>query len=115
MITITADKFELRAPDGTVMVSFGIIEGKPVSIYMFHFTKDGEYVDGAPVTNQQSQDSEYAKQLAQTYEGCHAWLCVDNQWRSLVAVALPWERWTPEFEANVPECVRIAEYVRDKA
>lgn len=86
-----------------------------MAMYMFHFTKDGEYVDGTPVTNNQSQDSEFAQQLAQTYEGCHAWVYSGTQWMSIVAVALPWERWSPESESNVPECVRIAEYVRDKS
>jgi hypothetical protein len=82
---------------------------------MLHFTKDGEYVDGIGVTNAQSQDSEFAKQIAQTYEGCHAWVCVNEQWMSLPAVALPWERWSPELTTSVPEFVRSAEYVREKA
>lgn len=86
-----------------------------MALYMFHFTKDGKYVDGAPVTNNQSQDSEFAQQLAQTYEGCHGWVKAGTQWMSIVAVALPWERWSPESESNVPECVRLAEYVRDKS
>jgi hypothetical protein len=115
MITFTADKFELRDANGVVRVSIGTTENVSVAAYMFHFTKDGQYVDGAPITNAQSQDNEYAHKIAQTYEGCHAWVCVDKQWMSLPAVALPWERWSPELTTNIPECVRVAEYVREKS
>lgn len=81
---------------------------------MFHFTKDGEYVDGVDVTMKESFDNKFLRKLANTYEGCHIWVLIVN-WMSIVAVALPWERWTPEKEANVPECVRVAEYLRDKS
>lgn len=85
-----------------------------MAMYMYHFTKDGEYVDGVDVTMSESNDTGTMKKFAQTYEGCHSWVMV-NEWMSMVAIALPYDRWTPELEANVPECVRLAEYVRDKS
>lgn len=84
-----------------------------MAMYMFHFTRDGLYVDGVDVTMTESGQAGFLQKLANTYEGCHAWTEA-NGWHSMVAVALPYERWGPELEANVPECVRLAEFVREK-
>jgi pyrroloquinoline quinone (PQQ) biosynthesis protein C len=78
---------------------------------MFHFTKDGEYVDGVGVSNQQSMSQLFLQQLANTYEGCHTWTFA-VQWHSMPAVALAYERWSPETTSTVPECVRVAEMLR---
>jgi hypothetical protein len=78
---------------------------------MFHFTKDGEYVDGVPISNKQSNSDEVLKKLAQTYEGCYSW-CKANEWMSMAAIALPFARWEPQLESCVPECVRVAEMLR---
>ncbi len=80
--------------------------------YLIHFTKDGEYVDGLRMTEQQSADSEFAQKIAQTHEGQHAWVLVGNQWLSIPAVALPWERWQPELTSSVPEFVRTADIMQ---
>lgn len=113
MITFTADKFEIRAPDGTVMVSVGKIGGNSMVAYMFHFTRDGKYVDGVPITANVGVNKNFQKKLGNTYEGCHTW-SFEGQWYSIAAAGLPYARWESELEANVPECVRIAEYLREK-
>jgi len=85
---------------------------------MYHFTHDGEYVDGVSVTPRESNDDTFLRKLANTYEGCHAWVLVKAgtpTWMQMVAVAMPYERWQPEATASVPECVRTAEFVRDKS
>lgn len=110
-VTLKADEFEMRDSSGRVVVKVGTIEDDPVQ-YLIHFTKDGQYVDGVPTTERQSADSVYAQQIANTYAGCHAWVLVNGQWMSIVAVALPWERWSPELTNNVPEFVRAAEIMR---
>lgn len=84
-----------------------------MSLYMYHFTRDGKYVDGVPVANRQSVEQELLLKLANTYEGCHSWTFA-NQWYSMPAAALAYWRWEPESESTVPECVRVAEYLRDK-
>lgn len=82
-----------------------------MAMYMFHFTRDGEYVDGVSVNNKQSNANLFLQKLANTYGGCHVW-CKANEWMSMVAVALAYERWSPELESNIPECVRVAELLR---
>lgn len=114
MITLMADKFEIRDANGVVRVSIGTTEDVPVASYMFHFTRDGEYVDGVDVTMAESGSHQFLHKLANTYEGCHSWTFAD-QWHSMAAAALPYARWEPESESTVPECVRLAEYVRDKS
>ena len=113
MITFTADKFEVRDANGVVRVSFGSSEDTSVAAYMFHFTRDGEYVDGIDVTMKQSSDEDFLRKLSNTYEGCHTWTFA-NEWLSVVSAGLAWVRFQPELEASVPECVRLAEYVREK-
>lgn len=85
--------------------------------YMYHFTRDGEYVDGVPLTAGMSMDDDFLHKLANTYEGCHAWALTQAGtpiWMQMVAAALPYERWQSEITRMVPECVRTAEYLRDK-
>ena len=85
-----------------------------MAMYMFHITKDGEYVDGIDVTMRQSSHDEYLQKLANTYEGCHTWVFA-NEWMSIATAGMAFARFMPELESNVPECVRLAEYVRDKS
>lgn len=109
--------YELYDDKGNLRVRFGDLnEVNAVTGYMYHFTKDGEYVDGVEVTGRQSNDDDYLKSLALTYEGCHVWVQSHSQygWMQMVAIALPFDRFNPEATANVPECVRTAEYLRDK-
>lgn len=84
-----------------------------MATYMFHFTRDGNYVDGVDVTMPESGTDDFRQKLANTYEGCHAWL-FDEQWYSMPAAGLVYACWEPEAESTIPECVRVAEYVRDK-
>lgn len=85
--------------------------------YMYHFTRDGEYVDGVSVSISMTGDNNFLQKLAYTYSGCHVWVAIDANapaWMQMVAVALPYEGWRPEDAKSVPECVRTAEYLRDK-
>lgn len=88
-----------------------------MATYMYHFTRDGEYVDGVEITGRQSNDGDCLQMMAQAYEGCHVWVESHSGygWMQMVAVALPFDRFQPEATASVPECVRIAEFVRDKS
>lgn len=89
-----------------------------MATYMYHFTRDGEYVDGVPVTPGESMDDAFLRKLANTYGGCHAWVLTyagTPTWMQIVAVALPYERGQSEATASVPECVQTAEFVRDKS
>lgn len=83
--------------------------------YMYHFTRDGEYVDGVSVALGVSGNQTFLRQLAETYCGCHAWVYLPygtGEWVQMVAVALPFDAWKPEAAASVPECVRTAELMR---
>jgi hypothetical protein len=89
-----------------------------MSLYMIHFTRDGEYVDGVALTENQSADTEIRRKLANTYESCQAWTYTGPKgstaglWYSIPAAGLPWARWEPETISTVPECVRVAEMLR---
>ena len=86
--------------------------------YMYHFTRDGEYVDGVCIDENHQYDNDLLQKLAQTYEGCHVWAkrgVTEGSWMNIVVVAMPYGRWDTTYLQNVPECVRIAEFVRDKS
>lgn len=85
-----------------------------MATYMYHFTRDGEYVDGVAITGRAA--SLLLQQLAATYEGCHTWvLLAGPSWYSIPAAGLNFSRWQSEATASVPECVQTAEFVRDKS
>lgn len=83
--------------------------------YMYHFTRDGEYVDGVPITSKESADSVNDRKLAATYEGCHVWAKAgddDASWMTIAANGIAYDRWEPTYKQCVPECVRTAEMLR---
>ena len=105
----------LKDTNGNVRVKLGNLEDKPMPKYMFHFTRDGKYVDGVLVSLGESGNQTFLQQLAETYCGCHAWVYLPSgkgEWVQMVAVALPFAAWQPEANTNVPECVRTAELMR---
>lgn len=105
----------LRDANGNVRVKIGNLDEESDMNYMYHFTRDGEYVDGVPVTNKESADSSNDRKLAATYEGCQVWGkagVTDDSWMSIAANGIAYDRWEPVYAQNVPECVRTAELMR---
>lgn len=81
--------------------------------YMYHFTRDGKYVDGVHMDGR--AETPQLRLLAEKYEGCHTWVLLSGPaWYSNPSNGLSSSRWTQENTQYVPECVRTAEYVRDK-
>lgn len=89
-----------------------------MATYMFHFTKDGEYVDGVPVTQSEGGDYAFLLNLQALYTGCHSWVKIESNhrpWRYKPAAALGNGSWETQNAKYVPECVQTAEFVRDKS
>lgn len=105
------DTFVLRDANGNVRVKIGNLVGASDMNYMYHFTRDGEYVDGVSVTGRAA--TLLLQQLAATYEGCQTWvLLAGPSWYTIPAAGLNFARWEAENAASVPECVRTAELMR---
>lgn len=76
--------------------------------YMYHFTRDGEYVDGLALRGEVPLNA-----TADAYCGCHVWVLLRNgDWYSKAAAGMATARWDAENATSVPECVRTAELMR---
>lgn len=98
---------------GNVIIRMGSnMESKPMSMYVYHFTRDGEYVGAENVSAKQNNSTEFNQRLANSYEQCQVWVYA-SKWHTIPAAGLAYARFEPENDNNVPMCVRMAEILRN--
>lgn len=98
--------------NGTLRMRIGDLTKDICMSELFHITKDGQYVDGVDMSKPDAYSTVHYSQIRNTYEGCHAWCKSGETWFDTPAVAVGFARWDTSAEADVPECVRMAEILR---